>query len=57
MIRLSRRVTNLPPYLFAEISRKISEKKAKGEDIVSFGIGDPDIPTSSHIIDRLCQAA
>ncbi len=56
-MRLSRRVANLPPYLFVEISKKIAEKKAKGEDVVSFAIGDPDIPTPSHVIDRLCQAA
>jgi len=56
-MRMSRRVEHLPPYLFVEISKKIAEKKAKGEDVVSFGIGDPDIPTPPHIIDRLCQAA
>ena len=56
-MKLSRRVENLPPYLFVEINRKIAEKRAKGEDIVSFAIGDPDIPTPPHIIDRLCQAA
>ena len=56
-MRMSRRVENLPPYLFVEISRKIAEKRAKGEDIISFAIGDPDIPTPSHIIDRLRQAA
>ena len=56
-MKVSRRVENLPPYLFVEISRKIAEKKAKGEEVVSFGIGDPDIPTPSYIIDRLCQAA
>jgi LL-diaminopimelate aminotransferase len=56
-MRISRRVENLPPYLFVEITQKIAEKKAKGEDVVSFAIGDPDIPTPSHIIDRLCQAA
>jgi len=56
-VKVSRRVENLPPYLFVEISRKIAEKKAKGEDVVSFGIGDPDMPTPSHVIDRLCQAA
>jgi len=54
---MARRIENLPPYLFVEISRKIAEKRAKGEDVVSFAIGDPDIPTPSHIIDRLCQAA
>ena len=56
-MRLSRRVERLPPYLFVEISKKIAEKKAKGEEIISFAIGDPDIPTPPHIIDKLCQAA
>jgi len=56
-MKLSRRVENLPPYLFVEINRKIAEKKAKGEEVISFAIGDPDIPTPPHIIDRLCRAA
>lgn len=53
---ISKRVESLPPYLFVEISQKIAEKRAKGEDVISFAIGDPDIPTPSHIIDRLFQA-
>ena len=56
-MKMSRRIEHLPPYLFVEINKKIAEKRAKGEDIVSFAIGDPDIPTPPHIIDRLCQAA
>ena len=56
-MKVARRVENLPPYLFVEISRKIAEKKARGEDVVSFGIGDPDIPTPPHIINRLIEAA
>jgi len=56
-MRMARRVENLPPYLFVEITKKIAEKRAKGEDVVSFAIGDPDIPTPPHIIDRLCRAA
>lgn len=56
-MKLAKRIENLPPYLFVEISKKIAEKRAKGEDVISFAIGDPDIPTPSHIIDRLCQAA
>ncbi len=56
-MRTSRRIQNLPPYLFVEISKKIAEKRAKGEDVISFAIGDPDIPTPPHIIARLCQAA
>lgn len=56
-MKTSRRIEKLPPYLFVEISRKINEKKAKGEDVVTFGIGDPDIPTPKHIVGRLRQAA
>jgi LL-diaminopimelate aminotransferase len=56
-MRLSSKVEKLPPYLFVEISRKIAERRARGEDVVSFGIGDPDMPTPPHIIERLCQAA
>jgi len=47
----------MSPYLFVEIVKKIAEKKAKGEDVVSFAIGDPDIPTPPHILERLFQAA
>jgi len=56
-MKLSKRIENLPPYLFVEITRKIAEKKAKGEEVISFAVGDPDIPTPHHIIDRLCKAA
>jgi len=56
-MRLSQRLDKLPPYLFVEINRKIAEKKASGEDIISFAIGDPDMPTPRHIIEKLCSAA
>jgi LL-diaminopimelate aminotransferase len=56
-MRMAKRIENLPPYLFVEITKKIAEKKARGEDVISFAIGDPDIPTPSHIIDKLVQAA
>ena len=56
-MKIARRVENLPPYLFVEIIKKINEKKAKGEEVVSFAIGDPDMPTPSHVIERLCQAS
>ncbi|MBL7209186.1 MAG: LL-diaminopimelate aminotransferase [Dehalococcoidia bacterium] len=56
-MRVSKRVAGLPPYLFVGISQKIAEKKARGEKVISFAIGDPDIPTPAHIIRRLCQAA
>ncbi|UCH42614.1 MAG: LL-diaminopimelate aminotransferase [Dehalococcoidales bacterium] len=56
-MRVAKRVENLPPYLFVEISKKIAQKRASGEDIISFAIGDPDTPTPAHIIEKLCQAA
>ncbi len=54
---LSRRMERLQPYLFVEINKKIAEKRAKGEEVITFAIGDPDIPTPPRIIERLCQAA
>lgn len=56
-MQLARRVQQLPPYLFAEISRKIAEKRAQGVDVISFGIGDPDLPTPPHVLQALKQAA
>jgi len=46
----------LPPYLFAEIERKIAAKRAEGVDIISLGIGDPDTPTPPAVVARM-QAA
>lgn len=56
-MRLSKRLAKLPPYLFIEINRKIEEKTALGEDIISFAIGDPDTDTPKHILQELCRAA
>ncbi len=56
-MRLARRIEKLPPYLFAEISKKIAAKRAAGVDVVSFAIGDPDIPTPQHILDSLIGAS
>ena len=44
-MRSSSRLADLPPYLFAELERKIQAKKAEGVDVISLGIGDPDLPT------------
>jgi LL-diaminopimelate aminotransferase len=56
-MHLAQRVQQLPPYLFAGISRMIEEKRAAGIDVISLGIGDPDLPTPDHIIARLQEAA
>ena len=53
----SSRLDRLPPYLFAELERKIREKRAAGVDVISLGIGDPDTPTPQHVIDTLAAAA
>ncbi len=56
-MNLARRLDKIPPYLFVEINRKIAEKKASGVDIISFAIGDPDLPTPEHIVKKLISAA
>ena len=56
-MRFSRRMSRVPPYLFVQISRKIAEKKAQGVEVISFGIGDPDLPTPDYVIDALTEAA
>ncbi|MEE8109713.1 MAG: LL-diaminopimelate aminotransferase [bacterium] len=59
MMELERadRLKRLPPYLFAEIERMKTEAAKTGLDIISFGIGDPDLPTPPHIIEVLNEAA
>jgi len=56
-MRFADRIEKLPPYLFAQISKKVAAKKAEGIDVISFGIGDPDLPTPPHILDALHRAA
>jgi len=56
-MELAKRVKELPPYLFVGISRAIAKKKEQGIDVISFGIGDPDIPTPKNVLDRLKIAA
>ncbi len=56
-MKLSRRLDQLKPYVFVEISRIIAKKRAEGVEVVTFGIGDPDIPTPAPIVDRLVQAS
>jgi LL-diaminopimelate aminotransferase len=51
------RLSKIPPYLFAEIDRKVQEKKRAGIDVISLGIGDPDLPTPKRIVHVLQEAA
>ena len=54
-MRLANRVASLPPYLFAEVSKKIAQRRAAGHDVISLGIGDPDLPTPPHIVEAMAQ--
>ncbi len=55
MKQAAKRIREIPPYLFAGIERKIEEYKEKGVDIISFGIGDPDLPTPDFIIEKMAE--
>ncbi len=57
MFKLSEKIKSLPPYLFLEIDKAKRKARQEGRDIIDLGVGDPDQPTPSHIIDRLYQAA
>ncbi|MCL4368022.1 MAG: aminotransferase class I/II-fold pyridoxal phosphate-dependent enzyme, partial [Actinobacteria bacterium] len=56
-MKIARRVADLKPYLFAEIDRKLEEKRAQGVEVISFGIGDPDMPTPGPVVEALCREA
>ncbi|PKQ17306.1 MAG: LL-diaminopimelate aminotransferase [Actinobacteria bacterium HGW-Actinobacteria-7] len=55
-MRTAKRIENLPPYLFAEIDRKKEAKQAQGVDVISLGIGDPDMPTPNRIVEAMIEA-
>ncbi len=52
----SNRLAAMPPYMFAELERRIADKKASGIDVISLGIGDPDLSTYPHVVEAM-QAA
>jgi LL-diaminopimelate aminotransferase len=52
----SARLEKMPPYMFAELERKVADKKAAGIDVISLGIGDPDRPTFPHIVEAMQEA-
>ena len=51
------RIKRLPPYIFEEVNRLKAQSRAKGDDIIDFGMGNPDMPTPSFIVDKLCETA
>jgi LL-diaminopimelate aminotransferase len=56
-VKFARRLDAVPPYLFAELERKITAKRREGIDVISLGIGDPDLPTPEPVVEALGAAA
>jgi LL-diaminopimelate aminotransferase len=55
-MRFARRLDAVPPYLFAELERKIAERRAAGIDVISLGIGDPDLPSPARVVEAMQRA-
>ena len=51
------RIKRLPPYVFAEVNAMKARLRATGEDIIDLGMGNPDMPTPPHIVEKLCEVA
>jgi LL-diaminopimelate aminotransferase len=56
-MKFASRLERVPPYLFAELERKIATMQAAGTDVISLGIGDPDLPTPKAVVDELRRQA
>ncbi len=56
MIEEFPRISRLPPYVFAIVNELKAQARARGEDIIDFGMGNPDRPTPQHIVDKLTEA-
>jgi LL-diaminopimelate aminotransferase len=55
-MRVAKRIESLPPYLFAELDRRLAAKRAEGVDVISLGVGDPDLPTPDHVVEAMREA-
>jgi alanine-synthesizing transaminase len=51
------RISRLPPYVFEQVNKLKAEARARGEDIIDFGMGNPDMPTPAHIVEKLIETA
>ena len=51
------RIDRLPPYVFDIVGQLKLQARRRGEDIIDFGMGNPDMPTPKHIVDKLCESA
>ncbi|HET9725109.1 MAG TPA: LL-diaminopimelate aminotransferase [Actinomycetota bacterium] len=55
-MKVARRIEALPPYLFAELDKKLAAKRAQGVDVISLGVGDPDLPTPEYVVEAMREA-
>jgi len=55
-MQFAKRLEKIPPYLFAEMHRKRDQLLAQGFDIINIGVGDPDLPTPAHIVQKMHEA-
>ena len=49
------RIKRLPPYVFEQVNKLKAEARARGDDIIDFGMGNPDMPTPEHIVAKLVE--
>lgn len=53
----SKKLERIPPYILAKVTEAMKAARARGEDVVDFGMGNPDMPTPPHIVEKLLEAA
>ena len=51
------RISRLPTYVFSEVNSMKAIERSRGEDVIDFGMGNPDLPTPKHIVEKLCETA
>jgi LL-diaminopimelate aminotransferase len=55
-VRIARRIEAMPPYLFAGLDAKLDAERERGVDVISLGVGDPDLPTPEHVVAAMSEA-
>src|SRR5690348_11543618 len=56
-VKFAKRMSDLPPYVFASLAQRIAARRARGDKVINFGMGDPDVPMPDPLVDALCAAA